>query len=411
MEVLGASERMVNKLKKNVLRPLLVALAFQCVSMTAHGQSPVDLLVTENGAPIHSPADWKEVRKRHFQTATKFIYGSMPPAPDRFTTKVLSTREIMGGKATETLLVMLINHGKQQVAVRVGVVRPNTDRPTPVIIKNDRWLFDLSAMPAGRKKDQYASQHREDIFAAVRELAIDRGYAICKFIREDLAVDVENSHQTGVLAMYPDYGWGAIAAWAWGYHPIIDMLERDFHIDSNRIIATGHSRGGKVALAATIFDSRIAIAAPSASGSGGTGSFQHFTQGGRQQTPQRIHDAHPHWFSQQVSNLDVTKTLPVDGHMLLALVAPRGVINTQGRDDPLANPVGSRMMFDAASPVFDLLGAKLRPATHWRAGGHGQTLEDWTAVLDYASSYFAEEPLPSGFTLPSGFNSWPSSPR
>ena len=41
--------------------------------------------------------------------------------------------------------------------------------------------------------------------------------------------------------------------------------------DTDKIIATGHSRGGKVALCAAIYDERIALGAPNGSGCGGAG--------------------------------------------------------------------------------------------------------------------------------------------
>ncbi len=60
-------------------------------------------------------------------------------------------------------------------------------------------------------------------------------------------------------------------------------------------------------------------------------------------------------------------------------------------------------MFSASEPVFDLLGAGGRTATHWRAGGHGQLVEDWQAILNYADAYFTNSPLPEEM------NNWPVS--
>ncbi len=365
------------------------------------GQSPVDLLRDAKGRTITESSEWPELRAKHFETAIKFVYGTMPLRPERVTSKMLSRREIMEGMAVEDLLILNIHRGDQTVPIRVGVIRPNSTELCPVIIKNDRWLFDLSSMPPGRKRDQYASEKRDETFVEVVKLAISRGYAICKFVREDFAEDANHSRETGVLAMYPQYDWGAIAAWAWGYSPVIDYLLDSQNIDANRIIATGHSRGGKTALAAAVFDQRIAVAAPSASGSGGTGSMQHFSKGGRQQTSEEISANHGFWFSPRLAELESSQALPIDGHVLHSLVAPRGLINTQGLDDPLANPRGTRIMFQHSASVFQLLGAKTPPATHWRSGGHGQTLEDWQAILEYAEAYFREQPLPPRF------NNWP----
>ena len=89
--------------------------------------------------------------------------------------------------------------------------------------------------------------------------ALEMGYSISKYAREDLALD--NKKREGrVYDLYPEYTWGAIAAWAWGYQLVIDALEQMDAIDLERIVTTGHSRGGKTALAGAIFDERIAIA-------------------------------------------------------------------------------------------------------------------------------------------------------
>ena len=361
-----------------------------------------DLFTLRNGTQVTNADHWNTRRGELLELVQTRFYGNRPPKPSssNVTIQHLSDRLILDGSARETLSIMLIKRGDQSVPVRFGVVRPVSDQRLPIIIKNDSWVFDLSAMPPGQKRDHYANENRDKVFIGIRELAIDRGYAICKFVREDVALDARNSRETGVLAMYPEFDWGAITAWAWAYQPLIDHLLSTGHYDPNKIIATGHSRGGKTSLAATIFDPRIAIAAPSASGSGGTGSWKHFTPGGREQTPTELKEMHGFWFGKTLKD-----NLPdpgFDGYVLHALVAPRGLINTQGADDALANPRGTRKMFETSKPIFDFLGAHLTPATHWRPGGHGHLLVDWQALLDYADAYFSNAPLPSKF------NNWPA---
>ena len=51
----------------------------------------------------------------------------------------------------------------------------------------------------------------------------------------------------------------------------VDYLFTTDWADTDKIIATGHSRGGKVALCAAIYDERIALCAPNGSGCGGAG--------------------------------------------------------------------------------------------------------------------------------------------
>lgn len=376
----------------------VAVLAFELVR-PALAQVPHHLLVDAKGQEINTAEQWQQRRAELLELAEDFVYGHMPPKPSNVEVRILSTRSVLDGKATETLAIMLIQRGNRTVTLRLGIIRPKLAGKVPVVIKNDRWLFDLSSIPPGEKRNLYQRSGRKEILDEVLPIAVERGYAICKFIRNDLAIDEPQARETGVQAMYPEYDWGVLAAWAWGYQPVIDYLIAEHEVDLTRIVATGHSRGGKTALAAAIFDPRISIAAPSASGSGGTGSWQLFTPGGSRQTATHFVKKRPCWFSPRLG--EVGNLPKVDGHTLRALVAPRGIINTQGEGDSLANPLGTRKMFDASEAVFKLLGAGDRTATHWRPGGHGQTVVDWLALFDYADAYFAGE------ALPDRFNNWP----
>ena len=137
-------------------------------------------------------------------------------------------------------------------------------------------------------------------------------------------------------------------------------------------------------------DERIAIAVPSASGSGGAGSWRTFTEGGRRQTVAVMMRNHPYWFTKRLGDfVDRADRLPVDSHTAKALIAPRGLLNTQGADDDLANPAGTKESFAAAQKIFDLLGVPDHQAIHWRTGGHGQLREDWLALFDFSERLFA----------------------
>ena len=87
--------------------------------------------------------------------------------------------------------------------------------------------------------------------------------------------------------------------------------------------------------------------------------------------------------------VDRADRLPVDSHTAKALIAPRGLLNTQGADDDLANPAGTKESFAAAQKIFDLLGVPNHQAIHWRPGGHGQLREDWLALFDFSERFFS----------------------
>ena len=134
------------------------------------------------------------------------------------------------------------------------------------------------------------------------EIVLRRGYAIAEFGQEQLASD-SMAALTGPLAKaYPGYGWGAIAMWAYMQSRLIDYLALTDYADMSRIVATGHSRGGKVALCASIYDERVALAAINGSGCGGAGCFRYL--GGRMgegtglcETAGSICDVFPFWWA------------------------------------------------------------------------------------------------------------------
>lgn len=59
-----------------------------------------------------------------------------------------------------------------------------------------------------------------------------------------------------VKATYPEYSFGAVGAWAWGYSRCVDALEILGNVDMSLIAFTGHSRGGKTAALAGALDGR-----------------------------------------------------------------------------------------------------------------------------------------------------------
>jgi hypothetical protein len=80
--------------------------------------------------------------------------------------------------------------------------------------------------------------------------------------------------------------------------------------------------------------------------------------------------------------------LPYDQHFLHALVAPRYLFVTEAREDVWANPPGSVAACHAARDVYDLIGARDRIGWSVREGGHAQTHDDFTRLLDFMDAAF-----------------------
>lgn len=195
-----------------------------------------------------------------------------------------------------------------------------------------------------------------------------------------------------------DTRWGAIAAWGWLYSRMTDVLERDPRVDQKALIAFGHSRYGKAALVATAFDPRIDGVISNQSGAGGAA----LNREKKGETIHQITKDFPHWFATAYDNYEGREeALPIDQHLLLALIAPRPVMLGNARRDVWADPNGTFRAAMGADPVYELYGLKgldqagledFNPQAdiaYWlRSGVHGVLDRDWPAFLDFIDAHF-----------------------
>ena len=165
--------------------------------------------------------------------------------------------------------------------------------------------------------------------------------------------------------------WGALRAWAWGASRALDYLETDPAIDATRVGIDGVSRYGKAALVTMAFDPRFALVLVGSSGEGGAKLHRrNFGEAVENLTGSGEY----HWMAGNFLKYGAAASsfgsrnagdLPVDAHQLIALCAPRPTFISYGipekGDARWLDQQGSYMATVAASPVFELLGAKGLP--------------------------------------------------
>lgn len=348
-----------------------------------------DPFLKPDGSSVPSQAEWQDQRAYLKAMLKYYQYGEMPPKPDTFDIEPISTKRIWNDSVIQEIFYIVLSHQGKTMKFKAGIRRPNKAGEFPVIIKNDKYVFSLSDISDPSTQARYADGQRDKIENFAMREAYKRGYMICKFIRDEVALDNANYKTAGVPALYPSYNWGVIAAWAWAYQIVIDHLSTLAYVDTDKIVATGHSRGGKAALCAGVYEDRISITAPNSSGSGGTGSWRFFNPNQKPQTLEYHQEHYPYWWTSRIFEfVGHEEKMPFDAHFQKAVIAPRGLFNPHSREDFWANPYGTYLTFLGADQVFQWLGAENKQGVHWRNGPHSQNQEDWLTLFEFCDLYF-----------------------
>jgi len=338
-----------------------------------------DPLKMFDGRPVTTREQWTTERRPEIKRLFEhYMYGKAPPAPARIQARVrYENPKFLNGRATlrETtlsfgpkgtppiqLLTIVPNHRSRPAPVFVGLnfCGNHAVVDDPGIAIPAHWMYSSCK---GCEKERATEKGRDtqaDVWCA--ETLVDRGYALATFYNGDIDPD-NNDFTDGVHPHYLKAGqkspgphdWGTIAAWAWGLQRAVDYLSTHPDIDGRKVCAIGHSRLGKTALLAAAFDERIALVVPHQSGTGGCA----LSRDNNQETVERINRSFPHWFNDTFPKFgDKLDRLPIDQHLLMALVAPRPLLDTEGDQDKWANYDNALLSLQGADKVYKFLGKK-----------------------------------------------------
>ncbi len=327
-----------------------------------------DLLYFQNGTPVTSPTSWLKRREEMMNLIVSIEYGGMPPKPDICQAEELHsvTLEKPDGARFTTWRILIGQECKFSFLMTTLI--PPGHGPFPVVLTGDAcW--------------RYAT---DEVALAV----LTRGAILAQFNRVEIAPDIYNSDRvSGLYRVYPGESYGALAAWAWGYHRCVDVLEKMSFVNANQIAITGHSRGGKTTLLAGATDERITLTAANNSGAGGAGSYK--IQGPQSETLADNLRNIPYWYGPAMREyLGREAELPFDQHYLKALIAPRALLTTEALGDLWANPTGTWQTYLAAREVFQFLHAEEKIGIAFRTGGHAHDPADWHVFLDFMDWHF-----------------------
>jgi hypothetical protein len=378
-----------------------------------------DPLVLANGKPVHDAKTWNEKRRPEIvRLFEENEYGRAPGKPAGMSFEVFEQgAPALDGKAIRREVTVYFSKDKAGPKMDLLIYLPaGATKPVPLLLNigfsaNSSTVDDPGIKPGEQwGRDKKRGPAPKGGIGRIHPLPfLSAGIGVATVYYGDIDPDFLGGVPYGVRALYLKPGqtepaadeWGSIAAWGWGLSRAMDYLETDKDVDAKRVAIEGVSRLGKTVMWAGAHDTRFAMVIASCSGEGGAAlsrrnygeTIAHLVEPTRY--PYQF-CANYQKFAQHVDRL------PVDAHMLVALMAPRPVLLQTGDKDTWSDPKGEFLAAVAAAPVYRLLGKQgldtdQLPAPgeailhtigyEMHAGGHGTVPSDWDVFLKFMQTH------------------------
>jgi hypothetical protein len=381
-----------------------------------------DPLTFSNGRKVADAKTWSEKRRPELLAIVEANqFGRVPGRPANVSYDVFEKgTPAFGGKAIRQQVTIHFTKERSGPKVELLLYLPaNASKPVPVLLNTSFTANNLTVDDPGVKVGQIwnaqlkqrvpASEGRRvgrpDVLAT-----IERGFGFATVNYIDIDPDVPGAIASGVRQAYLKPGqvepapdeWGTISAWSWGWSRVLDYLETVEEVDAKRVAILGVSRLGKTALWTGARDPRFALIIASCSGEGGAAlsrrnygeTVAHLTAPTRY--PYQFALNYGKWAARPDES-------PVDGHLLVSLIAPRPLLLQTGNTDIWSDPKGEFLAAVAATPVYQLLGrdglkTEQMPQAgqliggalgyYMHDGGHGTIPSDWEVFLQFMERHF-----------------------
>ena len=379
-----------------------------------------DPLVLNNGAVVKDSKTWLDQRRPEIiRLYEENQFGKMPPPIANLHYNVFDKgTPVFNGKAIRKQVTVYLTSDTSLNKMDLLIYLPaKNKKPSPLLLQiaftancnviddpgikeGEVWTREGKKVPA--KSVPYPNKWNIEPF-------LDEGIAVAIVYYGDIEPDFIDGLQYGIRHVHLKPGqsqpaadeWGAISAWAWGLSRAMDYFEKDKQVDAKRIALFGVSRLGKTVLWTGAHDTRFAMVIASCSGEGGAALSR------RNYGETIKHLSHPTRYAYQFCGnyqkySDSVNSFPVDGHMLVSLMAPRPLLLQTGDTDFWSDPKGEFLSAVAATPVYHLFGKNgmettVMPAAgkpifnplgyYMHSGGHGTVPGDWNIFLSFIKKY------------------------
>jgi hypothetical protein len=384
-----------------------------------------EILVPLKGKKITNSKEWMKIRRPEILSLfEEKMYGKIPGELKISSVRTMEeSNNALGGKAKRKQIELTFKKTGKELKVEILIYLPKNKVKAPVflgynfygnqsvaddpsILITNSWVMNDSVNGIF---NNHAAEQSRGIQKGQWEVdkIISAGYGLVTLYYGDVDPDKDDFtdgvhpflYREGQTKPLADE-WGSISAWAWGLSRVMDYLEKDSDIDAAKVVVMGHSRLGKTSLWAGALDQRFAIVISNNSGCGGAALS-------RRKYGERLggmNQYFPYWLCDNCNQYDgKEETLPVDQHMLIALIAPRPVYIASAVDDRWADPKGEYLSGYYATPVYELFSKKgfdsiempevNHPVMniigyHIRPGVHGVFAYDWDQYIRFADLHF-----------------------
>lgn len=382
-----------------------------------------DLLKMQNGQAVTTGKQWTEQRRPELVKLFEDIqFGKMPPKPKNLVFDVFDKgTPAFNGKAIRKQVTVYLDKDTTDHKMHLLIYLPAAaTKPVPLLLNISfvayNQIIDDPGLRIGEvwnKEGQRVKADKPTPFGKMNvEQFMDVGIGFATVYYGDIEPDFKDGIKYGIRKTYLKAGqtdtapgeWGAIAAWGWGLSRALDYFEKDPKIDAKRVALQGASRLGKTVLWAGVRDTRFKMVIASISGEGGAA----LSRRNYGETVQHISD--PSRFLYQFSTTyhtyaDKVDQMPIDAHMLVALMAPRPLLLQTGSTDYWSDPKGEFVSAVAAAPVYRLFGETAPAANtpmpaagntsllmnhlgyYMHDGGHTVLPDDWKLFIGYMQKY------------------------